>query len=434
MGVADPTPLGAEGTRLAAAIDPGLVSLQSDLLEILGGDRSLQEAAAALHASLIACFPGSRPALEIVRSPIELSVELAPTLPAAFVAAVYPMLLSARQALPAARAVTSRQAVYDELGGRERPAGRGRTAVEELLASFGIDAVWSAPALRQNRALGAVSLYFEGAEGGAEAGGGEVDGSGSPVPGAAAGVAPGAAAAALLERHAALWALCIEGVLRGRAVLADVRSWRQDLAAEIHDDALQGLIAVDLRLQRLTTRLAEPVFSQLLAEVRATCSDAVGGLRAMLARLEPASDAIAAQPAVLVERLATASLDPLGVQWRVHDELEVAVRPATGQLLAAVLTELVVDCTRPPRPTEVELHIGGDYRRLEVRVRRRPGVGALDASVPTPDAAATSSPAGREDHRRWAAARALCSLSGGTFSAVHDGAESVVTIDLPLLG
>jgi signal transduction histidine kinase len=62
---------------------------------------------------------------------------------------------------------------------------------------------------------------------------------------------------------------------------------RRQLASDIHDDAIQAMVAVTLELQVLGGRLRDPADHQLLERLRATATDSVGRLRQLVFELHP---------------------------------------------------------------------------------------------------------------------------------------------------
>jgi signal transduction histidine kinase len=62
---------------------------------------------------------------------------------------------------------------------------------------------------------------------------------------------------------------------------------RRQLASDIHDDAIQAMVAVTLELQVLRGRLRDPAAHQLLERLKATATDSVGRLRQLVFELHP---------------------------------------------------------------------------------------------------------------------------------------------------
>jgi len=62
---------------------------------------------------------------------------------------------------------------------------------------------------------------------------------------------------------------------------------RRQLASDIHDDAIQAMVAVTLELQVLAGRLRDPAAHELLERLKATATDSVGRLRQLVFELHP---------------------------------------------------------------------------------------------------------------------------------------------------
>src|SRR5829696_8984408 len=62
---------------------------------------------------------------------------------------------------------------------------------------------------------------------------------------------------------------------------------RRQVAGDIHDDAIQAMVAVTLQLQALGSRLRDPRSSQLLERLAATATESVGRLRQLVFELRP---------------------------------------------------------------------------------------------------------------------------------------------------
>jgi PAS domain S-box-containing protein len=62
---------------------------------------------------------------------------------------------------------------------------------------------------------------------------------------------------------------------------------RRQVAGDIHDDAIQAMVAVTLQLQALGSRLRDPRSSELLERLAATATESVGRLRQLVFELRP---------------------------------------------------------------------------------------------------------------------------------------------------
>jgi PAS domain S-box-containing protein len=62
---------------------------------------------------------------------------------------------------------------------------------------------------------------------------------------------------------------------------------RRQVAGDIHDDAIQAMVAVSLQLQALEGRLRDPRSTELLSRLAATATESVGRLRQLVFELRP---------------------------------------------------------------------------------------------------------------------------------------------------
>jgi len=156
-------------------------------------------------------------------------------------------------------------------------------------------------------------------------------------------------------------------------------SERQRIAADIHDDPIQAMSAVDLRLQMLAefpNSVTPEAISGIEAEVRA----AIERLRSMLFELRPAAlDREGLVPAlrVYLERRAKAS------DWvvQVVDGLTQEPDPDMRALLYRIAQEAIANATKHAKASRVRIEAvsAGDGVTLRVRDDGRGFVPDLDA-------------------------------------------------------
>lgn len=309
----------------------------------------LRAVAAAVEQAGASLLADAVVVVEAVRGPLELGLMAGAALPDATRRAAYPAAVVPSGPLLGTAAVHHRRfRATDEL------------APGSLLRAFGLIRGAAAPAMWHGEPLGAVSAYWP------------ADAAGEPT-----------SAEAVLTELAASWAAAL-GVARvGRAAVLQSRRWRQDLAAAVHDDALQALIGVDLRLQRLAGRLQDPVQADLLVEVRQSNTDAVDEVRRLLRRLRGADTAAARSAGEIVRRIAAAVLDggvgPSGapVRWTLLADDDLPLGPLAGELLAELSGD-ALDAVRLARPSAIDIGIRADAGcvlvELEVAGSHRDGV------------------------------------------------------------
>ena len=107
---------------------------------------------------------------------------------------------------------------------------------------------------------------------------------------------------------------------------------RRELAGDIHDDAIQAMVAVTLELQVLGGRLRDPAAHELLERLKATATDSVGRLRQLVFELRPPLlDQVGL--AAALEQYAKRASELAGFSVQVSDEVAGEL-PAELRVLA----------------------------------------------------------------------------------------------------
>jgi signal transduction histidine kinase len=143
---------------------------------------------------------------------------------------------------------------------------------------------------------------------------------------------------------------------------------RAQIAADVHDDSIQVLAAVDLRLGLLKRRLGEraPEFEDVLGPLQDSVSNAIDRLRALLFDLEPPD----------LEEGLTAALCRAGAQifadtptrCRVVDEHEPDAPVATRAVAYRVAREAMVNAHKHADASTVTVTVSDTDGGLEVSV------------------------------------------------------------------
>ncbi len=145
---------------------------------------------------------------------------------------------------------------------------------------------------------------------------------------------------------------------------------RSRIAAEIHDDSLQVLAAVGLRLQRLRRHLADPRTVELLDGVEETLDEATDRLRRLLFDLRPpALDG--AGLAGALEELAEMLFDQQEgrARWRLDDRLPHRPPPAEEAIIYRIVREAMTNAAKHAHCTGIVIELsetaGGAFARVQ---------------------------------------------------------------------
>jgi PAS domain S-box-containing protein len=141
---------------------------------------------------------------------------------------------------------------------------------------------------------------------------------------------------------------------------------RQRIAADIHDDPIQVMSAVDMRLQMLA-EYPETITSEALAGIEAEVRGAIERLRSMLFELRPAAlDREGLIPAIrlYVDRRAKTA----GWEAEVVDRMFVQTDPDLSALLYRIAQEAIVNVAKHADATSVHVEVSSAGDGLTLRV------------------------------------------------------------------
>lgn len=181
--------------------------------------------------------------------------------------------------------------------------------------------------------------------------------------------------------RASLSALAAANAQRGALLSAAVdaqENERRAIAAEIHDDTVQVMSAVGLRMERTAATLSDPAEAAALEELRSTVREATGRLRHLLFTLTPPELAVGTASAI------AAFITPLsqreGFTWDVRDLLEEEPPMDARLLVYRIAQEALINVAKhaDARHVIVTLERQGGGIRLTVR---DDGVGAVREEV-----------------------------------------------------
>ena len=142
---------------------------------------------------------------------------------------------------------------------------------------------------------------------------------------------------------------------------------RRRIATEIHDDPIQVMSAVDMRLQMLMTRPGQ-VTPEELASVESDVRLAIERLRSLLFELRPAAldrDGLAPVLRLYVEHTAEVA----GWEVEVHDTLEREPDPDQRALLFRIVQEAVTNVRKHASASRVLVDVATSGDGVVVRVR-----------------------------------------------------------------
>ncbi|SHN09549.1 PAS domain-containing sensor histidine kinase [Actinacidiphila paucisporea] len=141
---------------------------------------------------------------------------------------------------------------------------------------------------------------------------------------------------------------------------------RRRIAWDVHDDSIQAMVAVGMRLQLLADRVGEP-YADELSRLDASVREAVGRLRNLTFRLQP--------PGIdrhgLAESLSQYLTDVVG-KWGLETSLvgDLAREPAAETAITAfrIVQEALLNVRKHARARSVRISVTSENRGVLVRV------------------------------------------------------------------
>ncbi|MGO4340755.1 PAS domain-containing sensor histidine kinase [Pedococcus sp. 2YAF34] len=160
---------------------------------------------------------------------------------------------------------------------------------------------------------------------------------------------------------------------------------RARIAADVHDDPVQAVAAVDLRMGLLRKRLREqaPSLMSELDGLQETLGAATDRLRSLLFDLEPPELSVSGLAGAL-QRATEEIYEGTGVRARVDGSSEPVMPEATRAVAYRITKEALVNVLKHARATQVQVALAAVDGGLQVEVHDD-GVGpgdALGASAP----------------------------------------------------
>ena len=186
---------------------------------------------------------------------------------------------------------------------------------------------------------------------------------------------------------------------------------RERIAGEVHDDAIQAMVAVGIRLQMLRNRIDDPDTRELLDALEQTVEATIHRVRKLLFDLRPPALDRAGLRAVL-EELLDETFGEDGVDWNLVTHFDTEPADSTRIVLYRIAQEALGNVRRHAGARHVEVVVEGRDDGFVTRVTDD-GVGF------DPELVRTAS-----DHLGLTSMRERAVVTGGTFridSTVGDG-------------
>ena len=183
---------------------------------------------------------------------------------------------------------------------------------------------------------------------------------------------------------------------------------RARIAADIHDDSVQSLAAVELRLGQLRRRMGDsaPDLIPMIDQVTHTVQVATAGLRNLLVELEP--DAEGEDWSAAMTIAARQVFEGLPVTWslRSREDVDVVALAAPQRVLAMrIVKEALVDVRKHAGATHVDIDVVGKEAGVEVSI--------TDDGVGLPPNVDPDTPSPGPGHRGITTVRDRASAAGG---------------------
>jgi PAS domain S-box-containing protein len=143
---------------------------------------------------------------------------------------------------------------------------------------------------------------------------------------------------------------------------------RRRIATEIHDDPVQAMTAVEMRLESLRRRIGSGEERRTVEQLGASVSAAIGRLRRLLVELRPARldrEGLGSALQALLDRLRADT----GSDANLEDRTLVEVPPDTGTVLYRIAQEAVTNIRKHAHAREVRVTLAERDGGILLRVR-----------------------------------------------------------------
>ncbi len=194
---------------------------------------------------------------------------------------------------------------------------------------------------------------------------------------------------------------------------------RSRIAGEIHDDSIQVLSALGLRLQLLRRHLDDPASLELTETAETVLSQAIDRLRRLLFELRPPDLEVRGLVSALNE-LASQHFADRGVRWHSTDRMGQEPPEAERAIVYRIAREALANVAKHALPTSVELTLEQRSGGLLVRIEDD-GTGFDPAG------------AGRVGHLGLTTMREQAELAGGRLQiSSREGTGTTVEAWIPI--
>ncbi|MGB5756770.1 MAG: sensor histidine kinase [Acidimicrobiales bacterium] len=213
----------------------------------------------------------------------------------------------------------------------------------------------------------------------------------------------------------------IERHLARRRQLQAIAREREAIAGDIHDDPIQTMTAVSLRLQRMANKVSAGEARNEVEEIRALADDAIERLRHVMYSLYPETldeDGLVAA----LDAYCETYLDVEGLQWVVEDHLGQEPPGDLGMLAFRLARNAVVNAVNHAAASKLVIAVSTTEQRLQLTV--------TDDGVGFDVAALGHTEVG---HFGIPHSRTLAHWAGGSYTVTSSpGHGTRVDIDLPI--
>lgn len=142
---------------------------------------------------------------------------------------------------------------------------------------------------------------------------------------------------------------------------------RRRIAWDVHDDSIQAMVAVGMRLQLLADQVGEP-YARALAELDGSVSEAVSRLRNLTFRLQPPGIDRHGLAESLAQHLDEVVAGSWGLEPSLVYDLEKEPAPETAITLFRIVQEALLNVHKHARARTVKVSVTNEDRGLLTRV------------------------------------------------------------------